>query len=58
MCSHAWKNSKFYAYANVAGPITAEIIGAAGAFDVAVNGKLIEIKDCIELDKIRIFAWS
>ena len=37
------KNSKFYAYANVAGPITAEIIGAAGAFDVAVNGKLIEI---------------
>lgn len=37
------KDSKFYAYANVAGPITAEVVGAKDAFDVSVVGKMIEI---------------
>ncbi len=37
------KDSKFYLYANVAGPISAEVLGVKDAFDVAINGKMIEL---------------
>lgn len=34
-------NSKFFAYANVAGPITAELVGVKDGISVAVDGKLV-----------------
>ena len=37
------KDSKFYLYANVAGPISAEVLGVKDAFDVTINGKMIEL---------------